>query len=88
MEGMLQEIAQACANILEVDVKLTSELVIEPRQIMRVTCYNSVTVTLSLLDFPASDSIGRRPRTMTPCCSSLGAAALSVGQTGIERRKR
>jgi len=39
MEGMLQEIAQACADILEADVILTSNLVIEPRQIMRVTCY-------------------------------------------------
>jgi hypothetical protein len=35
----LQEIAQSCADVLKVDVKLTSELVIEPRQIMRITCY-------------------------------------------------
>lgn len=39
MEGMLQEIAQACADILKVDVKLSSNLIIEPKQIMRVTCY-------------------------------------------------
>jgi hypothetical protein len=39
MEGMLQQIAQVCADVLEVDVKLTSELVIEPRQVMRVTCF-------------------------------------------------
>lgn len=39
MEGMLQEIAQACADILRVDVKLSSHLIIEPRQIMRVKCF-------------------------------------------------
>ena len=39
MEGMLQDIAQACANILRVDVKLRSFLLIEPRQIMKITCY-------------------------------------------------
>lgn len=39
MEGMLQEIAQSCANALGVDVRLTSNLVIEPSQIMRVKCY-------------------------------------------------
>jgi 7-cyano-7-deazaguanine reductase len=39
MEGMLQEIAQACADILEVHVKLLSDLQINPGQIMRVTCY-------------------------------------------------
>jgi NADPH-dependent 7-cyano-7-deazaguanine reductase QueF len=39
MEGMLQEIAQACANVLKVDVKLYSFLLIEPEQTMRITCY-------------------------------------------------
>jgi NADPH-dependent 7-cyano-7-deazaguanine reductase QueF len=39
MEGMLQEIAQACANILRVDVRLNSVLWLEPKQAMRVTCY-------------------------------------------------
>lgn len=39
MEGMLQEIAQECANALAVDVKLRSFLRIEPEQIMKVTCY-------------------------------------------------
>lgn len=39
MEGMLQEIAQACANFLKVDVKLTSELLINPAQVMKITCY-------------------------------------------------
>lgn len=39
MEGMLQEIAQTCAEILHVDVKLESYLVIEPGQVMRVRCY-------------------------------------------------
>ena len=39
MEGMLQEIAQECANALGVDVKLRSFLRIEPEQIMKVTCY-------------------------------------------------
>jgi hypothetical protein len=36
MEGMLQEIAQACANATGADVP---HLVLEPRQIMKVTCY-------------------------------------------------
>jgi NADPH-dependent 7-cyano-7-deazaguanine reductase QueF len=39
MEGMLQEIAQACAETLKVQVTLKSNLLIEPGQIMRVTCY-------------------------------------------------
>jgi NADPH-dependent 7-cyano-7-deazaguanine reductase QueF len=39
MEGMLQEIAQACATRLLIDVKLTSHLIIEPSQIMKITCY-------------------------------------------------
>src|ERR1700758_1223969 len=39
MEGMLQEIAQACAEVLKVQVTLKSNLLIEPGQIMRVTCY-------------------------------------------------
>lgn len=39
MEGMLQEIAQACADVLEVDVVLSSYLRIEPNQNMKVTCY-------------------------------------------------
>ena len=39
MEGMLQEIARSCAEVLEVDVKLSSELIIEPGQVMRITCY-------------------------------------------------
>ena len=39
MEGMLQEIAQECANILRVSVTLRSFLLIEPKQIMKVTCY-------------------------------------------------
>jgi NADPH-dependent 7-cyano-7-deazaguanine reductase QueF len=39
MEGMLQDIAQSCADILKVDVKITSNLLIYPSQIMRVTCY-------------------------------------------------
>jgi NADPH-dependent 7-cyano-7-deazaguanine reductase QueF len=39
MEGMLQEIAQSCADVLGVDVKLCSFLRIEPEQIMKITCY-------------------------------------------------
>lgn len=39
MEGMLQEIAQACADTLGVQVTLKSNLLIDPKQIMRVTCY-------------------------------------------------
>jgi hypothetical protein len=39
MEGCLQEISQCCADILRVDVKLTSELLIEPNQTMRITCF-------------------------------------------------
>lgn len=39
MEGMLQEIAQVCANILKVDVQLYSFLLLDPEQTMRVTCY-------------------------------------------------
>lgn len=39
MEGMLQEIAQTCADSLRVDVTLTSHLLLEPKQTMRVTCY-------------------------------------------------
>ena len=39
MEGMLQEIAQVCADCLQVDVKLAALLLIEPEQMMRVTCY-------------------------------------------------
>jgi NADPH-dependent 7-cyano-7-deazaguanine reductase QueF len=39
MEGMLQEIAQSCADILGVDVKVFSDLNIDPSQKMRVTCY-------------------------------------------------
>lgn len=47
MEGMLQEITQACADILRVDVTLRSFLRIEPEQIMRVTCYAFPSITLS-----------------------------------------
>lgn len=39
MEGMLQEIAQSCSDILQVDVKLSSYLRINPNQVMKVTCY-------------------------------------------------
>lgn len=39
MEGMLQEITQVCADILRVDVKLSSVLLIEPEQTMKITCY-------------------------------------------------
>jgi NADPH-dependent 7-cyano-7-deazaguanine reductase QueF len=39
MEGMLQDIAQTCSNVLGVDVKLASNLFIEPSQTMKVTCY-------------------------------------------------
>jgi NADPH-dependent 7-cyano-7-deazaguanine reductase QueF len=39
MERMLQEIAQSCADVLRVDVKLTSELLIEPAQVMRICCF-------------------------------------------------
>jgi NADPH-dependent 7-cyano-7-deazaguanine reductase QueF len=39
MEGMLQEIAQVCADALDVDVQLHSFLLLEPDQTMRVKCY-------------------------------------------------
>ncbi len=40
MEGMLQEVTQACANVLGVDVKLIGDLIINPgQQFMKVTCY-------------------------------------------------
>jgi NADPH-dependent 7-cyano-7-deazaguanine reductase QueF len=39
MEGMLQQICQACADALSADVKLTSHSLIQPSQIRRVTCY-------------------------------------------------
>jgi len=39
IEGMLQEIAQACSDVLKVDVQLSSFLQIVPSQVMRITCY-------------------------------------------------
>jgi hypothetical protein len=40
MEGMLQDVAQSCADVLEVDVKLVGDLIIAPgQQFMKVTCY-------------------------------------------------
>jgi NADPH-dependent 7-cyano-7-deazaguanine reductase QueF len=39
MEGMLQEIAQLCADALKVDVTLHSFLLLDPDQIMRIKCY-------------------------------------------------
>jgi NADPH-dependent 7-cyano-7-deazaguanine reductase QueF len=39
MEGMLQEIAQSCADVLGVDVKLVGDLIISPAQNLKVTCY-------------------------------------------------
>jgi hypothetical protein len=39
MEGMLQEITQACATVLGVEVRMEAMLVLEPQQKMRVICY-------------------------------------------------
>jgi NADPH-dependent 7-cyano-7-deazaguanine reductase QueF len=39
MEGMLQEVTQTCADVLQVDVKLVGDLIINPFQFMKVTCY-------------------------------------------------
>jgi NADPH-dependent 7-cyano-7-deazaguanine reductase QueF len=39
MEGMLQEIAQCCSDVLRVEVKLIGDLIISPSQYMKVTCY-------------------------------------------------
>lgn len=39
MEGMIQAIAQDCADILEVDVRVEARLMIKPSQRMIVKCY-------------------------------------------------
>jgi NADPH-dependent 7-cyano-7-deazaguanine reductase QueF len=39
MEGMLQDIAQACADALNIEVRLYANLLLHPAQKMRVTCY-------------------------------------------------
>jgi 7-cyano-7-deazaguanine reductase len=39
MEGMLQEITQACAQALGVEVRMEAMLHLEPQQRMRVICY-------------------------------------------------
>jgi NADPH-dependent 7-cyano-7-deazaguanine reductase QueF len=39
MEGMIQQIAQDCAQILEVNVTIVAELLIAPVQQMTVKCY-------------------------------------------------
>jgi len=39
MEGMIQAIAQDCADILQVDVRAEARLVIEPSQRMILKCY-------------------------------------------------
>jgi hypothetical protein len=39
MEGMIQEIAQKCADVLQVQVEVTTFLLLDPDQIMRLKCY-------------------------------------------------
>lgn len=39
MEGMLQHVAQSASDTLRVNVKLTSRLVIEPDQVILLTCF-------------------------------------------------
>ena len=39
MEGMLEEISQECSDVLGKDVTLKANLLIEPSQVMNITCY-------------------------------------------------
>jgi len=39
MEGMIQAITQDCANAVRINVEVIAELLIDPRQEMKLTCH-------------------------------------------------